>query len=59
MSRRRSDRREGGLRACWSGYVVRCGNGGNAPIGYDPGRTRTDDEGKRNSETLPRVVSHR
>ena len=35
-----------------------CGNSSGTTIGYDTGHTRTDDEGKPNSETLPRVVSH-
>jgi hypothetical protein len=37
---------------------MRCGNSSATTIGDDTGRTRTDDEGKPNSETPPRVVSH-
>ena len=54
--RRRNAR--GRLRSRLRGYVLRCGDDLAATMGDDAGRTRTQNEGKRNHEAFPRVGGH-
>ena len=57
---RQSDLGANRIRPRWRAFVVWCGNRGDPTIGSDARDargTRTDDQGKPNSETLPRVAN--